>query len=236
MSVHPCTVEALTIERSLYLPVIGLLLTAVMSLLFAVAASDRVYAGTSSVAHPTKAHQVEGRRHSGPKAYRLMCQRDPALCQADRLAARTAGAGQAADLTAERWQALRDVNLRVNNRLAPRDDLEVYGTSDFWTAGRFVGDCEDYMIAKKQDLIAAGWAADQVLYAVVEGIETPYHAVLIVRTQQGDFVLDNLTDRITRWDLSGYNFVIRQSAEQPDRWVRVVDQRTTPIGDQLATR
>ena len=131
---------------------------------------------------------------------------------------------------------MQKVNQEVNRRLVPRSDIDVYGTSDFWTAGRFVGDCEDYMIAKKQDLIAAGWRADQVLYAVVEGIETPYHAVLIVRTDQGDFVLDNLTDRITRWDQSGYRFVIRQSSERPDRWVRVVDGADAHRGARLATR
>lgn len=212
------------------------MLTVVMSFLLAAAANDQAHAGTLSSAQTAQAFQIEGRRHGGPKAYRLMCERDSGLCDADRQAALVAGAGQPAEMTLTRWQNLRSINQRVNDRLLPRDDQDVYGTSDFWTAGRFVGDCEDYMISKKQELIAAGWSADQLLYAVVEGIETPYHAVLIVRTDQGDYVLDNLTDHIIRWDLSGYRFVIRQSAAYPDRWVRVVDGRPARRGERLATR
>ena len=100
-------------------------------------------------------------------------------------------------------------------------DADRHGVPDHWTAARVAGDCEDYMIAKKQALLAAGWAADQLLYAVVEGIETPYHAVLVVRTDQGDLVLDNLRAGIVPWELSGYRFVVRQSAADPRRWVEV---------------
>lgn len=214
----------------------GLMLTVVLSFLLTAAASDPAHAGTITAAHSAQAFQVEGRRHGGPKAYRLMCQRDADLCDADRQAGLVAGAGKAANMTLVRWQRLREINQQINRRLLPREDQDIYGTSDFWTAGRFVGDCEDYMISKKQELIAAGWSADQLLYAVVEGRATPYHAVLVVRTAQGDYVLDNLTDRVTRWDLSGYRFVIRQSAEFPDRWVRVIDRRPVRQGERLATR
>ena len=81
-------------------------------------------------------------------------------------------------------------------------------------------------------MIEADWSADQLLYAVVEGISSPYHLVLVVRTDRGDFVLDNLTDRITSWEDSGYTFVIRQSAEDPTQWAYVSGsgQRTGALG------
>ena len=126
---------------------------------------------------------------------------------------------------------LRRINSKVNARIRAGHDYELYGISDFWTSGRKIGDCEDYMIAKKQALIAAGWSADQVLYAVVIGSETPYHAVLIVRTDKGDLVLDNLRGQILDWRASGYRFVVRQSAANPQQWVRVVE----PV-DRVARR
>ena len=112
-------------------------------------------------------------------------------------------------------------------------DPEIFGVSDYWTTGRRLGDCEDYMIAKKHALLAAGWRADHLLYAVVIGTETPYHAVLIVRTDRGDLVLDNLRSDIVDWRASRYRFVVRQSARDPRQWVRVEDpSRRLALGRQ----
>ena len=165
--------------------------------------------------------QVEGREHSGPRAYHEMCRREPDLCRGDRAAALRRGAGPVVVMTSARWTELEAVNSRVNARVRSRDDLALHGVRDYWTAARRAGDCEDYMIAKKQALMALGWAADQLLYAVVEGRETPYHAVLVVRTDRGDLVLDNLSANILPWEESGYRFVVRQSAADPGRWVRL---------------
>lgn len=169
--------------------------------------------------------QREGAVHAGPTAYHQMCDREPGLCEPDRIAGELPGATPDAVLTAERWAELVRINEGVNTGLREMPDSAIYGTSDFWTAGRRSGDCEDFMIAKKQALIDAGWAADQLLYAVVEGVETPYHAVLVVRTDRGDLVLDNLRNEILRWSESGYRFVIRQSKSDPRLWVRVGDGR-----------
>jgi len=47
------------------------------------------------------------------------------------------------------------------------------------------------------------------------------HAVLAIRTDKGDFILDNLTDAIRRWDETGYVFLMRQSSDYPGRWVTI---------------
>ena len=93
--------------------------------------------------------------------------------------------------------------------------------TDYWTIGRHQGDCEDFIIAKKHALMAKGWKADQLLYAVVEGRYSEYHAVLVVRTEWGDYVLDNLNGQIAPWQETRYRFIIRQSAANPNAWVRV---------------
>ena len=187
---------------------------AIVTLFAALGPSPGIAAGSA---------QTEGRPHKGPRAYHAMCQREPHLCSDDRASARTLGVSPAAKLTRRRMRELQRINSKVNARIRAGHDYELYGISDFWTSGRNIGDCEDYMIAKKQALIAAGWSADQVLYAVVIGTETPYHAVLIVRTDKGDLVMDNLRGQILDWRASGYRFVVRQSAANPQQWVRIVE-------------
>ncbi len=187
------------------------------------ACTDQVRAGWFDLDPPGPAMAMaEGRSHSGPRAYHAMCAREPTLCAAD-LRASTATPGAPAAMTEPRWRQVLDLNQRLNDAIRPRDDIDIYGVSDYWTEGRGSGDCEDYSIAKKQALMRAGWRADQLLYAiaVVEGYRLPYHVVLVLRTTQGDYVLDNLTDRIEPWEDTGYDFVMRQSAAAPANWARV---------------
>lgn len=172
--------------------------------------------------------QAEGGWHKGPRGYHSMCARDPKLCMYDYQARQDQGVSAPKRLDQPQWNELDRLNREMNRAIRPRTDPG----PDHWTLGVYSGDCEDYAIAKKHALIEADWSADQLLYAVVEGISSPYHLVLVVRTDRGDFVLDNLTDRITSWEDSGYTFVIRQSAEDPTQWAYVPGsgQRTGTLG------
>lgn len=165
--------------------------------------------------------QAEGRAHRGPKAYHAMCAREPELCFPDRQAGINHRAGPAAAMDQARWDQLLKVNDRFNDQIRGVTDRDLYGVSEHWTLSHTAGDCEDYAIAKKQALMQAGWAADQLLYAVVEDRGNTYHAVLIVRTQWGDYVLDNKTSDIAPWEDTFYRFIIRQSAANPHAWVRI---------------
>ena len=165
--------------------------------------------------------QAEGAGHRGPKAYHAMCARDPKLCMYDRQAGRDGRTSAPAGMNRARWDQLLQVNDRLNRRIREITDRRNYGVSDYWTIGQRAGDCEDYIIAKKHALIGLGWAADQLLYAVVEGRYSEYHAVLVVRTEWGDYVLDNLTGDIAPWQDTRYRFIIRQSAANPHAWVHV---------------
>ncbi|MEM8561243.1 MAG: transglutaminase-like cysteine peptidase [Pseudomonadota bacterium] len=176
--------------------------------------------------------QAEGNPHQGPRAYHQMCAREPKLCMYDRQAGIDAVISPPAQLTDARWRQLRQINEDLNWQIRPVEDRHNQGVSDFWTIGVSRGDCEDYIIAKKHALIQAGWAPDQLLYAVVESRRTRgYHAVLVVRTNKGDYVLDNLTDRIVPWEDAGYRFVIRQSAAAPQKWVQVTGALRTAQGN-----
>lgn len=161
------------------------------------------------------------------------------LCSHDRQAGRAPGMAPPARLTAARRAELSALNARFNARIRPVPDGMTGGFSDafgdHWHPATDSGDCEDYAIAKKQALIGMGWAADQLLLAVVEGRERGHHAVLVVRTHEGDHVLDNLTDEITPWQETGYRFVIRQSAANPHAWVHLGAARSA-VPDRIVTR
>ena len=108
------------------------------------------------------------------------------------------------------------VNVSINSTIRPERDRE-----DLWSPGAAAGDCEDYALTKRRYLIDLGWAPSQLLIAVVNDPLAGVHAVLIARTDQGDLVLDNLTDKVLRWDQTRLTFVSRQSERLPAMWVKL---------------
>jgi len=98
----------------------------------------------------------------------------------------------------------RDQIAAVNdyiNDVSYVEDSRNYGTSDKWaTPVEFFargGDCEDFAIAKYASLRALGFSTDQLRIAVVQDkIKNIPHAVLVVYTEQGPYVLDNQDKRL----------------------------------------
>ena len=124
----------------------------------------------------------------------------------------------APELTPERLQSLERVNVTVNQSIYPTEDAG----GDIWSFSAFAGDCEEYVLMKREVLARLGWPRSAMRISVVRGAgDYPYHAVLVVATRGGEFVLDNLTDRLTRVEDSPYEFVVSQSFERPGAWVRV---------------
>jgi predicted transglutaminase-like cysteine proteinase len=115
---------------------------------------------------------------------------------------------------------LARVNRNVNDAVAPISDIANYGVEERWTYpdnGR--GDCEDYVLLKRKLLIEAGLPRQALLITVVRETNGDGHAVLTVVTDRGDLVLDNKRDDVRLWSASGYDFIKRQSAENPNQWV-----------------
>ena len=123
-------------------------------------------------------------------------------------------------LTGQTWARLVAINDLVNTTTEPVTDLEHWGIPESWdlpTDGK--GDCEDYALLKRKLLAEAGFPRGALLVTVVTDRRGEGHAVLTVKTSRGDFVLDNQETRILAWNATGYRFVKRQSAEDPNRWV-----------------
>ncbi len=108
---------------------------------------------------------------------------------------------------------LNFVNKEVNLAIAPKNDV---GT-DKWSLNVSAGDCEDYVLAKRSALTKAGIPAGALRIATATTKEGVGHAVLIVRTQRGDFVLDNLTNTIKTWDKVDHT-MIAISGANPSKW------------------
>jgi predicted transglutaminase-like cysteine proteinase len=114
---------------------------------------------------------------------------------------------------------LEGANSYVNARVRFVDDRVQFGAVDRWmpaseTLARGRGDCEDYAIAKRALLRAAG-VPDRDLYLVVlkDLTRRADHAVLVVRANGRFLVLDNGTDRIVdSSDVADYRPVLTFTA------------------------
>jgi predicted transglutaminase-like cysteine proteinase len=129
-------------------------------------------------------------------------------------------------LTAKTWKDLVRINKWVNDTIKPITDLEHWGVVEKWSyPDDGYGDCEDYVLLKRRMLIQAGWPREALLITVVRDKKGEGHAVLTVKTDKGEFVLDNQNPEIMSWLDTGYRFVKRQSQSDPNTWVSLGDSR-----------
>lgn len=120
---------------------------------------------------------------------------------------------------------VKEINTRVNRSTREVTDQSQYKTRELWALPTSRGgDCEDFALLKKRDLIKAGIDPRKLLLATVLDTRRNAHAVLVYRSSQGDLVLDNLTNRIKPWAATRYLFLRMQDPEQPRRWVGVYGQ------------
>ncbi|MEX2166998.1 MAG: transglutaminase-like cysteine peptidase [Methyloceanibacter sp.] len=124
---------------------------------------------------------------------------------------------------------LEQVNNAVNAAVAPVTDLELHGKVEVWSYPvKGKGDCEDYVLLKRHILIERGWPESTLLITVVRDENNEGHAVLTVRTDDGDYVLDNKRAEIMHWTDTPYTFVKRQSARNPLVWISLLPPELVP--------
>ena len=122
-------------------------------------------------------------------------------------------------LTPSVWKTLNEVNRAVNSEVSSVTDLEHWGVVDRWDfAVDALGDCEDYQLLKRRRLIQSGLPRRAMLMTVVLDEHNEGHAVLMVRTDRGDIILDNKRDAVLQWQATGYTFIKRES-QADTAWV-----------------
>jgi predicted transglutaminase-like cysteine proteinase len=129
-------------------------------------------------------------------------------------------------LSPKAWRDLVRVNRWVNDSVRPLTDLDHWGVVEKWSyPDDGYGDCEDYVLLKRRLLISAGWPREALLITVVRDRKDEGHAVLTVKTDRGEFILDNQAEDVLPWAATGYRFVKRQSQSDPNVWVALGDPR-----------
>jgi predicted transglutaminase-like cysteine proteinase len=132
-------------------------------------------------------------------------------------------------LTATALKDLVSVNRYVNDTIKPMTDIEHWGTIEKWSyPDDGYGDCEDYALLKRRLLIRAGWPREALLLTVVRDRRDEGHAVLTVKTDRGEFILDNQVEEVLPWFETGHRFIKRQSQRDPNLWVNLGDSRPAP--------
>jgi predicted transglutaminase-like cysteine proteinase len=123
-------------------------------------------------------------------------------------------------LTPKAWQDLAQINKWVNESVWPMTDMDHWGVIDRWNyPDDGYGDCEDYVLLKRKLLMRAGWPRQALLITVVLDHNGDGHAVLTVKSDKGEFILDNQNPEIVLWSETGYRFVKRQSQTDPNVWL-----------------
>ena len=124
------------------------------------------------------------------------------------------------------WADMTRINNWVNTKIKPMTDMEHWGVVERWSyPDDGYGDCEDYVLLKRRMLIQAGWPRSALLITVVRDQRGDGHAVLTVKTDKGEFVLDNQNEAVLLWSETSYRFVKRQSQTDPNIWVSLGDSR-----------
>ena len=120
-------------------------------------------------------------------------------------------------------KVLAEINAEVNAEIEPVSNLDHWGTLlDHWdypSDGK--GDCKIYALWKRKQLLDRGFPRQALLMTIVRDLEGNGHTILTVKTDKGDFILDNMVGEVRLWDETGYKFVKRQSQTDPNVWVSV---------------
>jgi predicted transglutaminase-like cysteine proteinase len=134
-------------------------------------------------------------------------------------------------LSPDRRAELEQVQVATNAEIAPRAN-----PAHTWEyAFNGAGDCNTYALTKRHALMARGWPADRLLLAAAYDELGEGHLVLIARTSDGDFALDNRVDHVVEWSALPYRWISMQSQNSPARWVKVIDKKVL-VADATAAR
>jgi predicted transglutaminase-like cysteine proteinase len=190
------------------------------SLLLAVITGLAAMAGTANAAQP---FMPTGGRTTQPVGHYEFCQRQPDECRLK------SSGGAPVELTRGLWAAMVEINNAVNTMVTPRTDMEMWGREEVWSYPDGIGDCEDYALEKRRQLMALGVPAGDLLLTVVRQPSGAGHAVLTMRTSRGEFVLDNLEPRVLAWTDTEYTFLKRQSERNSGVWVQINDGRADAV-------
>jgi predicted transglutaminase-like cysteine proteinase len=161
---------------------------------------------------------VGQRTPAPPIGWVQFCQTYGTECETKPLPPRDVVLGEKA------WNDLKRVNDWANHNIKPMTDIDHYGMIQWWRyPDDGAGACHSFALLKRRLLMQAGWPRQALLMTIVHEADGEGHAVLTVKTDRGEFILDNLTDDILLWSNAPYHYYKRQSQDDPNVWVWLDD-------------
>jgi predicted transglutaminase-like cysteine proteinase len=168
---------------------------------------------------------IVGRQTSQPIGHYEFCKANPRECSI------RPNDSELLKMTAETWALVGKIDLQVNRAIQPVNDIDNYGLEEVWTyPDNGKGDCEDYALEKRRLLNEKGISLANLLLTVVRKPNGEGHAVLTVRSDKGDFILDNLSDKVKPWRETGYKYLKRQASYNTGRWVSLLEDNNPLVG------
>jgi predicted transglutaminase-like cysteine proteinase len=156
-------------------------------------------------------------------AWDEFCRRFPSECEVD------VNEPEFIRITSATWTLIKAVNDLVNSSVKPRTDWAHWGVEDRWDfPDDGYGDCEDFQLLKRRLLADAGLPRRAMRMTVVLDEAREGHAVLTLRTDRGEYILDNKTNALALWSDTGYEFVKREGSDGLT-WVALSGQ-ASPVG------
>jgi predicted transglutaminase-like cysteine proteinase len=148
-----------------------------------------------------------------PMAHSVFCIRYPDDCQVEKIALPSGKM----ELTPRQWKDLVEVNANVNRSIAPEQGR----AGEKWRVSPKTGECSDYAVTKRHELLARGWPSHALLLAEVVTQWGEHHLVLVIDAREGDYVLDSLNATIRSWSMTQYEWTRIESPRNPKWWSTV---------------
>jgi predicted transglutaminase-like cysteine proteinase len=148
-----------------------------------------------------------------PMAFMRFCMRYPDDCKISAPLFRS----RPISLTSARRAELVQVNREVNRAIKPQ--ANIHGVlAEEWLLSPREGDCNDYAVTKRHELLQRGWPSRALLLAEVVVASGEHHLILVVRTREEDLALDNLNWNVRPVAQIQYEWVRAQQANNPKFW------------------
>ena len=109
------------------------------------------------------------------------------------------------------------VNRDVNRAITPHEKTNGVSAEE-WLVSPREGDCKDYAVTKRHELLARGWPSSSLLLTEVVVASGEHHLVLVVRTREDDLLLDNLSEYVHPVSHASYRWVRAQQPINPKFW------------------
>lgn len=140
-----------------------------------------------------------------PPGFATFCQENYDLCQLRE---------SAAPLKMSEWkEKLEELSARINKQITYTSE-EIDG----WTINPRNGDCDDYTVTKQDELVKMGVDPSNLRAAYVLTVDEVSHVFLVVTTDEGEFVLDNMTDEVYNLDRAMLLKLSIQDSIDPTIW------------------